>query len=166
MQTSRASYIKGLSIAVIVFAALGIVGAFASFALTGLGTALISDYVPSTIDTAHDYGYNHGLEYRYGMDGQEAADLAASLFATVGSAISIWVLLCHGAMLVAGVIGLRYASKPAKLGVVFGWGVGGAIAAFLSGSLVSMVLLIIVAVFAQKDRAEAAAIPPTTDVVQ
>lgn len=156
MQTSHTSYIKGLSIAVIVFAALGIVGAFASFALTGIGTALISDYAPSAIDSAHDYGYHHGLEYQYGMDGQQAADLTATLLATVGTAFSIWALLCHGVMLLSGIIGLRYASNPAKLGLVFGWGVGGAVAALLSGSFISMVLLIILAVFAQKDRAEAA----------
>ena len=157
MQTSRAKYIKGLSIAVIVLAALGILGAFASFALTGVTTALIGDYAPSAFDEAYDYGYTNGLDYQYGMDGQETADLMATMVAMTGTAISIWVLLCHVVMLVAGIIGLRFGSKPSKLKMVFGWSIAGAIASLLSCSFVSMVLLIIMAVFAYKDRAEAVA---------
>lgn len=138
-------------------AALGILGAFASFALTGVTTALIGDYAPSAFDEAYDYGYTNGLDYQYGMDGQETADLMATMVAMTGTAISIWVLLCHGAMLVAGIIGLRFGSKPSKLKMVFGWSIAGAIASLLSCSFVSMVLLIIMAVFAYKDRAEAVA---------
>ena len=151
MQTSRAKYIKGLSIAVIVLAALGILGAFASFALTGVTTALIGDYAPSAFDEAHE------MHSEYCVLPQETADLMATMVAMTGTAISIWVLLCHGAMLVAGIIGLRFGSKPSKLKMVFGWSIAGAIASLLSCSFVSMVLLIIMAVFAYKDRAEAVA---------
>lgn len=156
MQTGHANAIKGLSIAVIVIAALGIIGSVIGGVLMGFGSAVINEVGPSAISNAHDHGYHHGLEYEYGLSDQQAASLVAMLMATVGGALSAWVLICHAVVLVAGIIGLRNHGNLPKMGQVMGWAIGGAIASFVGGGFITMILLIVVAVFANSDKKLAA----------
>lgn len=166
MRTGHASAIKGLSIAVIVIAALGIVGAIVSGVLLGFSSAIINELGPSAISSAHEYGYHHGLEYELDISDQQAASVVAMMMATIGGAVSIWVLICHAVILIAGIIGLRNCSDPTKLSQTFVWAIVGAVASLLGGGFITMILLIIVAVFANSDKklyagtgAAAAAVP-------
>lgn len=70
----------------------------------------------------------------------------------VGGAALIWEALMCLVSLIAGILAMKNAAKPNKLGAVFGWCLAGAICAFLSGRIITMVLLIIMAVFASKDK--------------
>lgn len=148
MQVTHERYIKGLSIAVIVLAGIGILGTLIGALVIGaLGSALGSmpiDY----LDSAHHHGYTHGYDYYYGMDNAEVL-----LFLTgIGGFACAFALICCGVTLVAGIMGLRAAKDPSKLGVAFGWSIAGAVLAFLGCGIPSAVLLIIIAVFAYKDK--------------
>lgn len=148
MQVTHERYIKGLSIAVIVLAGIGILGTLIGALVIGaLGSALGSmpiDY----LDSAHHHGYTHGYDYYYGMDNAEVL-----LFLTgIGGFACVFALICCGVTLVAGIMGLRAAKDPSKLGVAFGWSIAGAVLAFLGCGIPSAVLLIIIAVFAYKDK--------------
>lgn len=156
MQTNHANAIRGLSIATIVIAALGLLGCLVGAIALGIGGVAVADYGPAAFDAAYESGYyTNGYDYEYALTGQETADLMGLLIAFGGVAVG-WVLLCHVVILVAGIMGLRNCNNPAKLQQVFGWGIGGAVASFLGGGFITMVLLIIVAVFASKDKELAA----------
>ncbi len=148
MQVTHERYIKGLSIAVIVLAGIGILGTLIGALVIGaLGSALGSmpiDY----LDSAHHHGYTHGYDYYYGMDNAEVLLFLAG----IGGFACAFALICCGVTLVAGIMGLRAAKDPSKLGVAFGWSIAGAVLAFLGCGIPSAVLLIIIAVFAYKDK--------------
>ncbi len=148
MQVTHERYIKGLSIAVIVLAGIGILGTLIGALVIGaLGSALGSmpiDY----LDSAHHHGYTHGYDYYYGMDNAEVLLILTS----IGGFACAFALICCGVTLVAGIMGLRAAKDPSKLGVAFGWSIAGAVLAFLGCGIPSAVLLIIIAVFAYKDK--------------
>lgn len=158
MPTSKSKAIKGLSIANIVLAAIAIV-VWIIFTFTlGLSTTIVSD--PSVSGELSEYlSYelsNTSSSYAYdfeNMSGDDVLGLTA-LVLGLGIAFSIWAIICSVICLVAGIIGLRGASRPEKLGSVFGWSIAAAIFSFLGGSfgMISMALFIIAAVFAHLDR--------------
>ena len=150
MKNAHAGAIKGMSIAVIVLAALGIIGAILIMVFSGLLSAVVLD---------GGYGLMNDLTYEYGaLDGSyydyfdEDAFFVSMLMMLVGGGLSIWVLVCCVVTLIAGIFGVLHAANPAKLGLVMGWAIAGAILSFLGGSIVTVVLLIIVAVFANADK--------------
>ena len=160
MQTSHAKTIRGLSIAVIILSVLSIIGLLLSLVLLGAsGAALGNDDLrnsvsmsiemdPDTVYTMNDLGIT--TDDAFGILG---------LLLGLGSAYIIWGVICSLIPLIAGIIGLRNAGNTAKLGAVLGWSIAGAILAFLYGNIVTMVLLIISAVCASKDRKASTAIP-------
>lgn len=158
MQTDHAKTIKGLSIATIVLSSIAILGCLIGFFALGVGGFAANTY---GLDAIH-YSQNHvdhsmaahmGDGY-YGSYAFSEDDLMGLLeFALVLGTIGIaWGLLCAIVSLVAGIIGLRGANVPERLGRVFGWGIAGAVAAFLSGRIITCVLLVIAAVYASKDK--------------
>lgn len=151
MKNAHAGAIKGMSIAVIVLAALGIIGAILIMVFSGLLSAVVLDGGYGLMnDLTYEYGSLDGSYYDY--LGPEDALFISIFMMLVGGGLSIWVLVCCIVTLIAGIFGVLHAANPAKLGLVMGWAIAGAILSFLGGSIVTVVLLIIVAVFANSDK--------------
>lgn len=144
MNTSHAKAIKGMSIANIVLGALGILGTLIIWMGLGAGGAAVA---------------NSGYDYFYTDDGYiiQTSDINA-LLGMVGFFV-FWVFICLALVMVAGIMGVRGANKPEKLKSVMVWNIVGAIASFLGAGIVSLVLCIVVAVFANKDKQAFAAAP-------
>lgn len=153
MQQNHAKAIKGMSIAVIVLSAITLVGCVVLGIMLIVGGGMVAAYGPEYLDSYYSSGY--GSSYEYASNASDAMALMA-LVSVVGGAFLFWAILVSVISLIAGIVGVRNCQNPAKLGSVFGWNIAGAVAAFLCGSIVVTVLCIIVAVFANKDRALAA----------
>lgn len=167
MQNSNARTVRGLSIAVIVIAGLGVLASIIGLIAMAVGHAAISDpdiiaEITFALNADPDLYYEMGAYY---LDEASVAALA-SLTIVVCVAILAWGLICSAVTLAAGILGLRNASTPEKLGVTFGWTIAGAVAAFLSGSLIAMVLLIISAVCINRMRKPVASYQPYGQPVQ
>ncbi len=148
MQNAHAGSIKGLSIAVIVLSALGIIGAILVMVFSGVISAIILDSGPELMN---DMQYEYGSSMHYSFDSDDAFFVSAIMM-LIGGGLSIWVLICCAAGLIAGIFGTLHAGNPAKLGFVMGWAIAGAILSFLGGNIITTVLLVIVAVFANSDK--------------
>ena len=137
MNTSHAKAIKGMSIANIVLASLGIIGILIAWAMLGVGGAAIND---------------SGYDYFYTDEGYiiEMSDINM-LLGMLGGFI-FWGFACLVLVLIAGIMGVRGANKPEKLKSVMVWNIVGAVASFLGAGIISLVLCIMVAVFANKDK--------------
>lgn len=149
MQQNHAKALKGLSIAIIVISALALAGCLIGMVFTAVAGSAASAYMPEYLDSHYSNGYSSSHELAQNADDALALLTLASI---VGVGMMGWVVLCSVITLVAGIMGVRNCANPAKLGTVFGWGVAGAIIALLSGSFIVMVLCIIMAVFANKDK--------------
>lgn len=144
MNTNHAKAIKGMSIANIVLAALGIFGMLIAWAGLGVGGAAIS---------------GSGYDYFYTEDGLYfTTDDVSALLGMLGFLVFL-VIVCAVLILIAGILGVRGAAKPDKLRGIMIWNIVAAVVSLLSCCWVSLVLCIIVAVFANKDRALYAAAP-------
>ena len=137
MNTNHAKAIKGMSIANIVLAALGILGVLCVWiALGGAGAAVSGS----------------GYDYFYTDDGfYFTVDDVNMLLGMVGFLMFLMCVAC-ALVLVAGIMGVRGADKPEKLKGVMIWNIVAAVVSLFSGSWISLVLCIIVAVFANKDK--------------
>ena len=160
MQNSHAGTIRGLSIAVIILSILSILGMIVSLLFLGVGGVALSD--PELRDAA-SYSLSVDPESAYtmeqlGITEDDAFGLMGILLG-LGAVYSFWGIICCIVSLIAGIIGLRNCKNTAKLGGVFGWAIAGAVMSLLYGNIVVMVLLIISAVCASKDRKAATAIP-------
>lgn len=160
MQNSHAGTIRGLSIAVIILSILSILGMIVSLLFLGVGGVALSD--PELRDAA-SYSLSVDPESAYtmeqlGITEDDAFGLMGILLG-LGAVYSFWGIICCIVSLIAGIIGLRNCKNTAKLGGVFGWAIAGAVMSLLYGNVVVMVLLIISAVCASKDRKAATAIP-------
>lgn len=135
MYTNHAKAIKGMSIANIVLGVLTILGGMGGCATLGVGGAALSsyDYIPLDDGTYLD---------------------AAATAGVLGVFSILMVLMAIGGIviLVAGIMGMRGADKPEKLKGVMTWNIVGAVVSFFCSGLISTVLCIIVAVFANKDK--------------
>ena len=100
MNTSHAKAIKGMSIANIVLASLGIIGILIAWAMLGVGGAAIND---------------SGYDYFYTDEGYiiEMSDINM-LLGLLGGFI-FWGFACLVLVLIAGIMGVRGANKPEKL---------------------------------------------------
>ncbi len=137
MNTTHAKAIKGMSIANIVLAALGIFGCLIACAGLGVGGYAVT---------------GSGYDYVYTDDGiMVTTGDVAGILAFLGIFVFLGVI-CFIFVLVAGIMGVRGSNKPEKLKGVMVWNIVGAVASFFTGGLVTLVLCIVVAVFANKDK--------------
>lgn len=150
MQQNHAKAIKGMSIAIIVLSAITLAGCIIGEIVLIAGGGMVAAYGPEYLDGYYSSGHHHSYELAY--DTSDAMAFMA-IMGIVGGMFLAWAMLVSAVSLIAGIVGLRNCQNPAKLGSVFGWNIAGAIGAFLCGSIVVTVLCIIVAVFANKDRA-------------
>lgn len=135
-----------MSIANIVLAALGILGMLIAWAGLGVGGAAIS---------------GSGYDYFYTEDGLYfTTDDVSALLGMLGFLVFL-VIVCAVLILVAGILGvLRRGPSPRSCCGIMIWNIVAAVVSLLSCCWVSLVLCIIVAVFANKDRALYAAPAP------
>ncbi|WP_165171354.1 hypothetical protein [Adlercreutzia sp. ZJ242] len=161
MQTNHSKVIKGLSIAVIVFSAISLIGCVIGLLALGAGGAFVNEhsseifgYSLGHVDhamPAHGYdAYHDGyLDERF----DERELMGWTNFGLIMGAVTlVWGILCAAVTLAAGIIGLRGADVREKLGRVFGWGIAGAVAALLSGRFITCVLMVIAAIYANKAK--------------
>ena len=158
MQNNHASAIKGVNIAVIVFAVIAILACFVGFALAGIGGSAINQYGHHLFDEA--LTSHHELERELAASGITVTgditgtDVVNSLnFALALGMFGIgWELIGAVVTLVAGIMGVRGASRREKLGGVLVWSIVGAVVALLGGRIITCILLIISAVLAGMDK--------------
>lgn len=152
MQTDHSKAISGLSIAVIIISALTLACCIIGWIFVTMGGSVFNQVAPSAIDDAiRDYGSGH---YHREYGDLSTSDIMAlgNLGIMVGGAALIWEAAMCVVSLIAGVLGMKNARNRGKLGAVFGWSLAAAICSLLSGRMVTMVLLIIMTVFAYKDK--------------
>lgn len=163
MQNNRAKGLKGLGIAVIVIAAISLVGCILAIVACVMGGLYVDHYGigPLYIDNGPGPGYE--------LKPHEARQLAS--FGIVAAiALMGWAVVMNIVVLIAGIIGLRRADRPEKMGGVFALSIAGAVCALLGGKLISVVLLVIMAVIANQIKnapdGEAAAAPFAAPAVE
>ncbi len=150
MKNAHASSIKGLSIAVIILSALGILTAVLIMLFSGVLSAIIMNDGPGLMNDMR-YEYDGSSMYFNDIDSDDVFFVSAIMM-LLGGGLSIWLLICCVGGLVAGILGVMHAANPHKLGLVMGWAIAGTILSFLGGNVIAAVLLIIVAVFANSDK--------------
>ncbi len=191
MNTNHTSLIRGLNIAVIVLAALSLIGCAFTFTTIESSKGLIYDYVLSEYGYGQDYydydyldddfyydfddddfdwdgywddGYGHkgphhssaalahpvSLSSSYSYD--EALTASVDLILGIVNAVLIWEIIVSLATLLFGIFGVVHAGKRDKLKMLMVLGIVGAIVSFLGGHIILMVLFIISAVMANKDK--------------
>lgn len=160
MQTSHARTIRGLSIAVVILSVLSILGLIFSLAFIGVGGAALGS---EEVRGAASYSLSMDPDSAYtmeqlGITEDDAFGMLGFLLG-LGAVYVFWGIICSIVTLIAGIIGMRNYDKTDKLGKVFGWSIAGAVMAFLYGNIITLVLLIIAAVCASKDRKASTAIP-------
>ncbi len=154
---SDSKTVRGLSIAIVVLAALGILGIIAGFALIAIFGVAVND--PTVIaeiqnelnGTAYSSGNYFDDDYIY-LGGMDSGSILAMLNATVGISAFLLVLglLCVVVQLIAGVIGIKSCADPTKFSKLFGWTIAGIVVSVLTCSVITLVLFIIVAVYVNK----------------
>ena len=145
--------VKGLNIAIIVLAALGLLASLSSIFGVGLMGAALSD--PSIQSSMmNEFNYEYRSEYN-------ANDIMGMLVG-LGAILMVCSILALPASilaLIAGILALRNAAKPDKLGAAFVLTIIAIILNVLCFQLITFILLIISAVFINKVRKSAVAIP-------
>lgn len=148
MQQDHSKAIKGLSIATIVISALAIVFSAIIMAVIGIAMNIADSY---TYDITNSYSYYDDYYYDYGYLSPDEY-FAVYVGGVFANTLLGFVCICSIFTLVVGIIGLRFHANKDKLGLVFGWSIAGAVIGFLATGIVVAVLLIITAVFANKDK--------------
>lgn len=149
MPNSDARMVRGLSIAVLVLSILAILGSLLALAVVGIGGVAVTD--PSVIAEMERSGAVSGKLNGHSLSGAEAAGLAVLSLGVIAIGTG-WLLICAVVSMVAGILGMRNYDKPEKLGAAFGWTIAAAVLAFLSGRIVTTVLLVVCAVYINKLR--------------
>lgn len=154
MPDSNARTVRGLSIATIVISVLAILAVLVAIVFVAIVAGLVND--PAYVQQLMDETTRHGV-YAGSLTSSEVAALVSF---GVGTALIplVWSVVCSTLALIAGILGLRNVSKPEKLGSAFVWSIVGAVAAFLTGRVITAVLLAISAVYLNKMR-QAPAMP-------
>lgn len=148
MQNSDARIVRGISIAVIVLSVISAVLFLLGAIVLGAVGAFASD--PSLYGNGISApGYDHGY---YDYLSPEGAASLMGLSLGLATAALVWALLCSIGTLVAGILGMRNHDKVEKLGSAFGWAIAGAVLALLSGRFITMILLIVAAIYINKVR--------------
>ena len=119
MPNPDARLVRGVSIAVIVLSALALAGCLLLLVVLGIGGAVLSDPGSSFIVAHNDPGF---VERFSSSSDAEAAAVLTALGLGLASIGVIWLVICHGVVLVAGIMGLQASARPERLGTAFGNG--------------------------------------------
>ena len=151
--------VKGLNIAIIVLAALSLVGSiFVAFLVGVVGIAFSDPSVQSSLYDELYFDYYYGDLYDSGLTPDDMIALLIGL-GSVGVAFSFLTLGTSIFTLITGIFGVRNAGNADKLGSTFIMTIISIVLNVLCFSLIMLVLLIISAVFINKVRKSAVSIP-------
>lgn len=151
--------VKGLNIAIIVLAALSLVGSiFVAFSVGVVGIAFSDPSVQSSLYDELYYDYYYGDLYDSGLTPDDMIALLIGL-GSVGVAFSLLTLGTSIFTLITGIFGVRNAGNADKLGSTFIMTIISIVLNVLCFSLIMLILLIISAVFINKVRKSAVSIP-------
>lgn len=151
--------VKGLNIAIIVLAALSLVGSiFVAFSVGVVGIAFSDPSVQSSLYDELYYDYYYGDLYDSGLTPDDMIALLIGL-GSVGVVFSLLTLGTSIFTLITGIFGVRNAGNADKLGSTFIMTIISIALNVLCFSLIMLILLIISAVFINKVRKSAVSIP-------
>ena len=151
--------VKGLNIAIIVLAALNLVGSiFVAFSVGVVGIAFSDPSVQSSLYDELYYDYYYGDLYDSGLTPDDMIALLIGL-GSVGVVFSLLTLGTSIFTLITGIFGVRNAGNADKLGSTFIMTIISIVLNVLCFSLIMFILLIISAVFINKVRKSAVSIP-------
>lgn len=161
--TSNSSTIKGLSIACLVLSILGVLVGIGLVALFGMYSAYMSDpnVSAAVVDQVMKQGTSSAFDggYAYSTaDVNTAMALSGGVFVGMG----VGYLACRVVALVAAILALRNYNDAAKLRGAFIWGIIAIVLCVFTGSFISAVLFLILAIFISRARREFAAQQPAT----
>lgn len=150
MQGKHTGTIRGLSIATIALSVVGLLGCLFCGAILGMMGSVFNESMMAALSQELMYDYGYG----YGYDPLLVNGVDSIIGLTIGIIVIllVWEAITCIVTLIGGILGVRNADNPAKLGSVFGWSIAGAAAALLGGRFITMVLLIIVAVLSKKTQ--------------
>lgn len=120
MKNAHASSIKGLSIAVIILSALGILAAVLLMVFSGVLSAIIMNEGPDLMNGMR-YEYGSSSMYLNDIDSDDAFFVSAIMM-LLGGGLSVWLLICCVGGLIAGILGVMHAANPPKLRACHGLG--------------------------------------------
>lgn len=137
MQNQDARTVRGLSIATVILAALGLIlWSVNILLLIFTGAALTNPLFADWVDSNGSYYSSNGYysDYSSAVPFVGLSMGAVVLFLMPGIAFSIVTLI-------AGIKGMQNYDKPEAYGNCFGWAIAGAITSFLSGGIIATILL-------------------------
>ena len=137
MQSQDARTVRGLSIATVILAALGLLLWGANIImLIFTGAALTNPLFADWVDSNGPYYSSNGYysDYSSAVPFVGLSMGAVVLFLMPGIAFSVVTLI-------AGIKGMQNYDKPETYGNCFGWAIAGAITSFLSGGIIATILL-------------------------
>lgn len=153
MPNADARMVRGLSIAVLILSILALAGGLLVLVLLGIGGGALgsSEFARSA---AAEINSNPDVINQLNELNLSSSDLLGITAVGLGiiGALIVWSMICSAVALVASILGLRNYDKPDRLGGAFGWSVAGAVTSFLTGNIITMVLLIVSAVYIDKVR--------------
>lgn len=153
MPSSDSRVVRGLSIAVLILSILALVACLAGFALLGLTGAMLGNPdVAASLQSqlASDPDFVNELQ-QYGLTADDA--LGMSVFGMgLGGFLLAASAIASVITLIASILGMRNYHNPQKLGGAFGFTIAGAILSLLWGNFITMVLMIVLAVFIHRVR--------------
>ena len=149
MPNSDARMVRGLSIAVLVLSILAIAGSLLTVLLLGIGGVALND--PSVTGSAALEINGDPELSAYNIDSQDILGLTM-LGLGIATVFLGWFAVCSIVPLVAAILGMRNYNNVDKLGGAFGWAIAGAVFSLLCGNIITMVLLIVSAVYINKLR--------------
>ncbi len=150
MQGKHTGAIRGLGVAAIALSAVALLTCLFSAIILAMTGSVFSGSMMESLSYELMHGYSYGYSYDP-LIAEGMSSIAGLIMGIIGLVVGWEVLTCI-VSLIAGILGVRNAANPAKLGGVFGWGIAGAAAAFLGGRLITMGVLIAMAVLAKKSQ--------------
>lgn len=153
MPSSDSRIVRGLSIAVLVLSILALLGFVLCIGVLGCSAAFLTDpniANQASIALESDPEAASSLE-QLGISGSDAVGMstwALGLFSVLLGVCSIASIVT----LIAAIMGMRNYANPQKLGKAFGFSIAGAVMSLLWGNFITMVLLIIMAVYIHRVR--------------
>lgn len=167
MPNSDARVVRGLNIAVLILSIISLVLCAFMFAIFGIAGVAANDpttvsNISESLDASIEADGNAEVTDLMDHYGLTTNDVAVGGIAVVLASLgifSVWAFICTIVPFIASILALRNYNKPEKLGGAFGWAIAGAVFSLLCGALITLVLLIISAVFINRVKNAPTAIP-------
>lgn len=140
--------LKGLNIAIVVLASLGILVSILMATLFSAGSVWVLD---PNVSTMIEQQINAYPEFREEVIGFDTVAVASNAMGMAGGLFGV-VMIAKIIALIAGILGIRNADRPDHLGVTFALAIIAAIVNFIFGGIIEAILLVISAVYIARVR--------------